>query len=426
VNGELRLHADRTVDVAITSRGVGSSAVTGTIVLDPFRDPLLDLTFSFTRFEAVARPDVEALISGGFGLTGRYERPFAQGALTVDRGTIYVDEFQRAAGVVDLSDPFLFERGIAVDTTALVAQPLLRGLRNPFFDNLRVDVVLSVPRDTWLRSSETNVEMGGDLVVRYDRSAGDFVLIGELQALRGSHLVLGRTFGLDEGTVSFIGRPGLNPDLRIVASTRIRRREDAPLDVTALVEGTLVQPVVTLSTDEAGLAESDLFSYLIFGQASGELGRGQAQVFGQLGQNSAVSTLGSGAITYLSGTLANQFGAALARGIPLDYLSVQQTGVVAGPGGGGALGLSGTTLEAGHYVGNDVFVVLVFRPPSEQAQNSNFLGGARVEWVLTDDYNVELFFEDRFLRTGSAMLGATGLLDNKNIWGVFLFREWGY
>ncbi|MDX1492550.1 MAG: translocation/assembly module TamB domain-containing protein, partial [Longimicrobiales bacterium] len=229
VGGELRLRPDRTVDVSLTARGPGRSDVTGTITLEPVRDPELDLDFRFSRFLAVSRADMEGYVSGGFNLGGTYTRPLAEGALTVDEGTIYVDELQRAAQVVDLSDPFLFDLSLAVDTTALVSQPLFAGLRNPFFDNLRVNVDLSVPRGTWLRSIDTNVEMTGDLLVRYDRSAGDFVLIGELEALRGSHRVLGRNFQLQGGTVAFIGRPGLNPDLNIEATTRIRSPDEAPV-----------------------------------------------------------------------------------------------------------------------------------------------------------------------------------------------------
>ena len=45
---------------------------------------------------------------------------------------------------------------------------------------------MAVPRNMWLRSNDMNVEMGGELLVRYDRREGDLVLIGDLQALRGS------------------------------------------------------------------------------------------------------------------------------------------------------------------------------------------------------------------------------------------------
>lgn len=420
VNGELVLHPDRTADVTLSAAGPGRSDVTGTILFDPVTDPTLDLDFSFTRFLAVSRPDIEGYISGSFTLGGTYTRPVARGALRVDESAIYVDELQRAASVVDLSDPFLFDVGLAVDTTALVSQPLFAGLRNPFFDNLRVDVDLSVPRGSWLRSIDTNVEMSGDLLVRYDRSAGDFVLIGELQALRGSHRVLGRTFTLDGGRIGFIGRPGLNPDLDIQASTRIRSPGEAPIVVNAEVTGTLVQPIVTLSSEDAGLAEEDLISYIVFGQPSGALGGQNANAAGRLRDLNAVSSVGQGVVTYLGGALANQFGSAIAQDLPLDYLSIQQAGAQAS-----ASGIVGDTqIELGRYVGDDVFVVVVLRPSSEDQNN---VAGVRVETALTDALNVEAFLEDRFLRSGSAGLRtSSSLIDNQRIWGVFFFREWGY
>lgn len=417
VSGGLQLRPDRTVDVELTSAGPGYSSVSGTVLLVPFLDPALDLRFAFDRFQAVDRIDVEALVSGEFQLGGTYRRPVAQGSLTVDEANIYVDEFQRVAGVVDLSDPLLFERGLGVDTTALLAQPLVADLRNPFFDNLRLNIDLAVPRDTWLRSIETNVEMAGDLVVAYDRSAADLVMVGELEAVRGSHLVLGRTFDLDGGTVSFIGRPGLNPDLDIQASTRIRRRDVEDLEVRAQVGGTLIQPVVTLSTEEVGVGEADLVSYLIFGQRTSELGSSQSAIFGQLSQNQAISTLRTGGLTWYGGALANQFGAALAQGTGIvDYLSVQ----------GGLNQLGRTEFEAGRYLGRDVFVVLVFQTTADDTESANPLGGARVEWAPTEDYHVEAFLEDRFLRSGAAGFALPGLLDNDRVVGIFVFRDWGY
>jgi hypothetical protein len=124
VNGTLTLRNDRRVDVALSATGNGRSDVTGTVLLEPFSDPLLDLRFAFERFLAVSRPDIAGSVSGGFDLSGRYSLPLAEGSLTVDESAIYVEELQRVAGVVDLNDPFLFESGIAVDTTALVSQPL--------------------------------------------------------------------------------------------------------------------------------------------------------------------------------------------------------------------------------------------------------------------------------------------------------------
>jgi hypothetical protein len=426
VNGVITLRPDRTAAVELRAEGSGRSDVTGLITLAPFEDPALDLAFDFRRFPLVARPDIDGLVSGGFRLGGTYRRPVATGALTVDVGTIYVDELQRAAGVVDLNASFLFAQDLAVDTVALVSRPLFEGLSNPFFDNLRVDIDLAVPRGSWLRSIDTNAELSGELIVRYDRSANDFVLIGELQALRGSHRVLGRSFELDGGRVLFIGRPGLNPDLDIQASTRVRRPDDTPFQVQAQVSGTLVQPLVTLTTEETGLAEEDLVSYLVFGQPSSALGGRSAAQLGRLQGGGALSPLAQGAVTFVGGAWANQFGTAFAQelgALSLDYVSVQQ-------GGGQSLGgnlLGDAQLELGRYIGDDLFVVMVIRPFDTSAQTQNTVAGVRVEVALTDDYNLEMFFEDRFLRSTSSLLGTSpGLVNDERVLGLFLFREWGY
>ena len=411
VSGSLDWNADQTVIAELVTSGTGTSRVTGSVTLQPLSDPTLDLSVEFDRFLAMQRRDMEGWISGSFTLTGTYRRPLAEGTLSVDEGILYVEEFARSAGVVDLSDPSLFVRqDLAVDTTIFVAQPLLADIRNPFVENLRVNIDLVVPRNTWLRSGEMNVEMGGELVVVYDRSAGDLVMVGDLQALRGSYGVFNRTFEVDGGTVEFIGRPGVNPALNIQATTRVRRREGEPLEVLATVEGNLVRPLVTLSSPEAGLAQSDLISYLIIGQATSEL------------------ALVAGTATIVTGALANQVGSALARETSFfDYFSissVQGDFLGADVGLGGTL--AGTQLEAGRYLGEDVFVVVVLRPSTGSDQDeSDPFAGVRIEWAVTDDYNVEAFVEERFLRSGAGGLGAVGLNQDK-ILGMFFFREWGY
>ncbi|GIS80364.1 MAG: hypothetical protein CM1200mP14_19300 [Gammaproteobacteria bacterium] len=71
---------------------------------------------------------------------------------------------------------------LGTDTTKFFGQSLIRDIRNPFLENLRVEVDLSVPRNTWLRSNEMNVEMGGEqLIVTYDRRESDLVLIGDFR-----------------------------------------------------------------------------------------------------------------------------------------------------------------------------------------------------------------------------------------------------
>ena len=421
VSGVLTPRPDRTVDVKLTGHSGGTSTVAGTLTLSPVRNPRLDLDIGFRGFEAIDRRDVTGRISGKVHLSGTYERPFLEGSLSVDQGVLYVDEFARTAEIVDLTDPRLFE---VVDTTALTARPLLAGIRNPFLDNLRVAVDLTVPRDAWLRSEDMNVEMAGELDVAYDRTSRDLVLVGELQAQRGAYTVLGRRFAVDGGTVSFPGTAGINPLLDIQAEARIRRIEGEPLKVTASVGGSLSEPRVSLSTDEQGLAESDLVSYLIFGRPSYQLATGRS-AFNQLrGATGSFVTAATGAtVSYVSGTLASRI-AALAQQVGIDYLSISQAASFGLASGGVANSLAGTQVEVGQYIGENVFVVVVLRPVADQGSGSH-LAGTRVEWALTDDVFVEGFVEDRFLRSRTLGFADLGFRQSR-VMGVFIFREWGY
>jgi len=358
-------------------------------------------------------------VSGEVQLAGSYRTPRVEGTMSVDQGTLFLEEFIRSTEVVDLTDPRIFE---VVDTTALATRPLLSGIRNPFLQNLRVDVDLSV-RDTWLRSGNMNVEMGGSLLVRYDRLSRDVVMVGELEARRGSYMVLGRRFDVRGGTVEFLGVPGINPTLNIQAVSRIRTVSGDPLDVNATVQGTLTQPRVTL-TGEQGVAQSDLVSYLIFGRPSYELAGGQ-DAWGEGAAGAFLGAAGGAGVTYVSGTLAARLGSALSREIGLDYLSITQQGDFGLVSGSLAGSLAGTQVEVGQYIGDNVFLVLIFRPLSGRGTGQSFFGGARVEVALTDDYNVQAFWEDRFLRSRLGGFGDLGIQPSQVV-GIFVFREWGY
>lgn len=410
-DGTFAVSPDGSVAVEFRT-GTGSLIAQGQIALRPLGDPGLDMDLRFDEFLAVSRADMEAVVSGDLALTGSYRRPYVSGGLGIDEATLYVEEFERRAEVIDLSDPRLF----GADTADFGAQSFLRGLSNPFLANLRAEIDLAAPRDTWLRSRDMSVELGGDLAVRYDRTQGDIVLVGELAVLRGAYSLLQRSFEVTGGTVGFQGIPGVNPILDIDAVSRIRRLNDEPLLMTASVEGRLSAPEVSLTTDEPGLVQADLIGYLIFGRPVSGFGS----------QTALAESPGGALATLISGAAASQLGTALAQELGIDYLSITQAGDytlvgLANP-------LATTEVEIGQYIGRNAFAVLVLRPLAEQAGVGGFFGGVRLEWALGDDYLLETFFEDRFLRGGSGGLrglGGLGVAPDQIV-GVFLFREIGW
>ncbi len=423
VSGTFEVQPDSRVRVQVTGRAGGTVRVNGTVNLSPLTDPGLDLTMDFDRFQAVDRRDVAGTVSGQIQLTQSYLKPLVRGQLQVDQADIYLEEFQRSFGVVDLSDPRFFAY---VDTSSIRGRPLLARTRNPFMDSLRVNVDLAVERDTWLRSPQMNVEMQGDLIVVYDRPRQDLVMIGELQAVRGQYTFLNRTFDVRSGTVEFVGTPGINPNLDIEAVARVRRRDGEPLDITANLTGTLVDPRVSLSTTESGVAQSDLISYLVFGRASSEVTTALSSGGSGSSGGGLLSGFG-GQIGQLGlGSLANSLGA-LAQGTGyFDYLSISQAAESNLAQGGLANSVANTQVEVGRYFfGGDYFAALVLRPLSDLGPSGSLLGGFRVEWQASDQYHLEVFAEDRFLRSGSFGFQELGLRSSL-IYGLSFFREWGY
>jgi len=282
-------------------------------------------------------------------------------------------------------------------------------------------------RDSWLRGRDLNVEMGGDLQLFWDRTERDLALVGGLQAIRGVYTFLGRQFQVQEGSVSFMGTPGINPNLNIEALHRLRRLEGQRLDIIATVGGTLLDPRVSLSSTESfTIAQSDLVSYLIFGRPTYALASGENRyVEGAAG--SLLGAAGGVGANFALGTLSNQLGSVVARDFGFDFLSISQ-GAYADPfGDQGMAGTVRTTqVEIGQYLTDNVFAALLWRPLADEATSGQGqFAGLRMEWRMADLWTLEGYHEDRFSR--SPLFGAGNLayrLDK--VTGFLFWREWGY
>ena len=427
VGGTLDWFPDGRLEVDLGARALGTARVEGTVTLTTVLDPGFDLDIRFDGFQAMNRRDATGLLSGEAHLDGSYSRPVISGDLFIDEGTLFWEEFQRAAEVSDL----FFERsaGFAdlsvVDTTTADLRPFTTG-QSPFLENIRMEnTTLTVRRDTWIRSEEMNVELNGEVDVLYDRQSRELALVGSLEAVRGSYaLGLGssrftRQFQVDGGTVQFLGTPGLNPDLDLTASNDIRTPEGDRFTIIAGVTGTFASPRVALTSDEPGFTEDDLLSYLWFGRPSYALTSGQSQTLG--------TALAAGLGTLGLSSLSNQLGTVVTQGLGLDfldYLSItqQDLGVLGGSALGGAL--STTVVETGFYVADDMFLTLLFRPVG-QGSGTDRWPGLRLEWAPSEAYTIESYFEDRFIRGRFVGFGELGVLSEKGL-GLSIFREWAY
>lgn len=341
--------------------GNGRAQLQGWLSLREPSNPRLEMRLTGRGFNAYNVPNVADVdLSGELTLTGSYESAILRGALTADRAIIAIPELA-SKDVIALEDldPFArFDTAAAGQTRALSISP------PEFIENLTIaNVPIRMGRDVWLRSSEANINLGGQVnitrgEVTRGRDAGrlQLALDGPLQTVRGTYrLNLGpvqRTFEVEQGEIRFFGDPDNNPTLAVDALHTVRQysQQGVRPDVRVRVHmgGTLSQPTLLLSTpDSVRVTNSDLISYLVTGGPSFEIG----------GSNRDLSTT---ALSVVLGSFGSVLGGKAAGGV-CDDASVSTAGLerYGGPiREVGAGVLSGIRLGCAKQVGERTFVRL--------------------------------------------------------------------
>lgn len=399
--------------LSVHSAAGGSADVRGTLELADVSDIGFDLEFSARDFRGIDRRLASVQIDGTGELTGSFQRPELTGRFQFSEGDVRADRFLRQQQAVDLSDPALYA---LIDTTVVMEQRLFETSRNPFTENLRLDTEIQVGPDLWLRSDAIEVELAGTLDVNIDQRTSSLVAYGTLRLPRGSFRysvgrstditsILSRQLQVSDGTITFVGSPGMDPNLDIQAVFRTRS-EIGPVEIFVNVGGTALSPNMTTSSSPP-LPESERICYLLFGSPC--LGAGAA------GSDLAASVLREGLI----GQVGSQFSQVLVSGVGLiDYLDIRSTG-----GGGNGLGgssgslLYGTEVEIGRYLTSDIFI-------SATQPLGGLLPGAALEWTFLPNYRLEFSTEDRARRYSAYGTSLNAFSDRT--WRMMLFREWNW
>jgi len=241
-------------------------SVEGFVGLQHYANPEFALTARAENFHIIEKPGLASLdISTDSVLTlrGAYKGATVTGAVRVDRGTIYIPELITKK-IVDLSDP---EFAGIVDTLLARDRKLLPETPTAFANNLALENVrVNIGDAVWLRSSESNVKLGGTLNVTLGRNpqTGDksqLALEGTLNAVRGTYRLnlvdpfVQPTFDVESGSLRFFGTPDLNPtlDIRAIHTIRQPRQRSAnvrDIRVRVTIGGTLERPVLALDNPD--------------------------------------------------------------------------------------------------------------------------------------------------------------------------------
>ena len=372
--------------------------------------PRLDMQLRATQFAAFNIRGFGAITaSGGLRLSGPLLGATLTGSITADQGTLQFANLVQKR-IVSLDDP---EFRAMVDSN-LAGADLAPGGHQIFFDSLRIEnVSLEMGPDVWLRSSEANIQIGGNL--RVSRSFADnlarYRIDGTLRALRGNYkLAIGlenspfavtRDFRVTRGTVRFFGTPDMNPEMDVAAEYVTRTVQRQPLTVRAVIEGTLLYPRLRLETDSPlPLTETEIASYLMFGTPSPDFGGG--------GLGSQAAVVFGGALGGVGQALASEIG------LPLNYLTIT-------PGTGSPTsrtGIAASRIEAGVQLSEKTFLTVTAGLCELKAGKAV---GAAIEQRLSDNWSLNAAFEPVVVECGVA----AGLVQLKYQFGLDLFWQQG-
>jgi translocation and assembly module TamB len=251
------------------------------------------------------------------------------------------------------------------------------------YKNLRGELALYFPRNTWIRSEDANIEIQGELAL-VKEAGPDISLFGSFAALRGQYQLLGNRFQIERGELVFHGEPEPNPEVDIEAvyefqdaSGDSREKHQFRVNVT----GTLNTPQFQFSLDGQVAEQQDILAILLFGQPKSSLTPGQQVVTSKEGLDERARGL-------VTGQVLKALSGKLGEGLRLDVVQIES-----------GKDLTDSKVRIGKYVTEDVFVSV--------SQDFGGEGNQKVE--LEYELPKKLFFLNLLLQASMERKGSTGV-----------------
>jgi hypothetical protein len=143
------------------------------------------------------------------------------------------------------------------------------------------DVMVEARNNVWWRPIDANVE--GKLTdFEVIQNLSRFLMLGQVEALRGRYYFLGSAFDVKTGQLFFDATEPMNPTINAVMTSEQRlplSRGGAREVITITATGRAQSPTVTMTSDPSNLSQTEIASLLTYGQLEGGAGAiGQAGV----------------------------------------------------------------------------------------------------------------------------------------------------
>jgi len=308
----------------------GSIKAQGSVMLNGSSGPSAELSATLAHFRVAARDEAVATATGTVSIAGPLSAPKVTAPITIDRADISLPS-SLPPNVVVLK---VVETGGKSGNQPPPAPPTETAALPA-----TLDIKVDMPGNVFVRGHGLDSEWRGKLTIT--GTSAEPAISGHLEQIRGSVDLLGKTFTLTRGRITFDGSQSLDPVLDIGA-------EVSAADITAQVNisGLASAQKITLSSTPV-VPQDEILARVLFNRGVSQMTAGEG-----LQLAAAAASLAGGGPGMLD-RLRGSFG--------LDYfkLGSGSTGATTGtlnPSATSNSATSGTALSAGKYLAPGVSV----------------------------------------------------------------------
>jgi translocation and assembly module TamB len=304
-----------------------------------------EIILEFNRFNPVNHSQFNMQVSGNANLKGNEGEVVFGGDLRIPQAEINLPAVLNLMGRMtprEMPQPILVQEldrmAVPLESLGIMEfeRPEPDSVRFDYFDNLKGQLRVRIPRNTWIKNDDMRIEISGELEII--KNADFFELFGTVEVVRGQYELLGRAFVIDEGTINFEGGEELSLRMNIEASYRFRNDRQIQQVLTVNISGTPEKPEVNFKLDDNAIEEGDALSYILFGRSMDEL---------TMSERDNISDAGGGSLAEhaAAALISAQVSSFLQDKLDVDYIEIRSGG-----------GFEEATVVVGKYITNNLFV----------------------------------------------------------------------
>ncbi len=298
-----------------------------------------NLQINANNFYITKHHDHEIQINAKVSLKDFEKSPAFDGNIEVLRSSFNIPAILKLAdGGIEQNEPLLiqsikdrsmeleFEKENSIDDAKSKHRKL------GFMDQLTGTLKLKIPRNSWIRSPDMQMELYGDIDIV--KNSDIFELFGVLGVHRGFYTLYGKKLNILEGDFNFTGGEEFDPAINLKAEYIFRTPDRIKKKLKLLMSGKLSDPEFNFEIENENISEQDAMAYLLFGQTFDELSFSNQQ-----GVNNNIPS------KLITGMVSAQLSRTLGSTLGFDMVEID-----AGDN------WQNTTFMLGKYITNNLFV----------------------------------------------------------------------